>query len=649
MKKVTHSLFVATILGVVVRVVFAQDYAPRQDVIWARSLAGETITLDGVLDEPAWALAESLVVVYDEFDPLPTSASTIEGAGGPGEVTDPLHAVVKFLVSHDDNQFYVAFSVKDSSVLGSPRWGNWDAVLTSLKSRTASAYAEQMFPTAPWEYFLTYWRPDLPDTVNPDPGDPPYFQGYFGGADRETQPLDVEKWDAGVTVDGTSNDDGIDNGYVFEIRMALDTLGYDLNKAEGEVLEYNFSIYDCDWLYDDDPTRAYTTRTCWQNYWNSQDNVGRVYTRPDVTINSGPLPDVEPDFIIPNGSNFAEPTIDGVLDDDVWADAFARQIKFGDWDVRNAYSGVGPFRSGQWQPDLDGNAQTPLPQVLDPADAMVKIFFRDDFLYLAADVNDQLIQGTDIENARDGVRFLIGDREKIRNPGGDNRMFINRLFVSFGEDTEVDTLEELAVLSSDTVNAVEFAITLKGASTINENTDVDEGYMIEMKVDLTALGYPAGLGDHLLYVGATVFDGDSFDDPANNYGTRTWWWRHHGDEGGLPWAVMDPNVLVSVGDGPGIAIPTEIELYGNYPNPFNPTTTLSYAIPFAGDVEIRIYNVLGQQVEKMQFTKQTAGTHKVEFKPKALSSGVYFYRVEVENQASNKKLLSQTGKMLLLK
>jgi peptidoglycan hydrolase-like protein with peptidoglycan-binding domain len=645
MKSVTK--FFAPVVPVVLMVfcVFAQDYQPREDVIWARSLAGETIALDGILDEAAWSRAESLVVKYGEFDLMPTSASTGEGAGGPGEVTDPLDAVVKFLVSHENNEFYVALSVKDKSVLGSPRWGNWDGFLTSLRSRTADSYTVQMFPTANWEYFLTYWRPDIPaDSIRPEPGDPPYFQGYFGGAERNN--VDSLQWNAGITVDGISNDNLEDNGYVFEIRMALDSLGYDLNQVDGEVLEYNFSIYDCDYLYDDDPLKAYTTRTCWQNYWNNNQNVGRVYTRPDVTINSGVLPDVPPDFFIPNGAALTEPTIDGVLDEEVWDGAYTTRIKFGDADLRSSYEGVGKYRSGQWQPDLDGNGSTPLPQVLDPTEATVKIFFRDDYLYLAADVNDQLVQGTSIGDAKDGVRFVVGDRASA--VAGDNRMEFRVLFASFGEGAKIDTLDYLAFLAADSVQGAEFSVALKGQTTVDDNTDVDEGYVIEMKVDLKALGYPAGLGDHLLFMGASVSDGDSFDDPANNYGTRTWWWFHHGGEGAAPWIVMDENLAVGV-RSTAANIPSTVELYGNFPNPFNPSTTLRYAIPFTGKTTLKVYNIRGQEVQKVQFGLQAAGAHNFQFEPQELSSGLYLYQVEVENVSGGKILSSRTGKMLFIK
>ena len=48
----------------------------------------------------------------------------------------------------------------------------------------------------------------------------------------------------------------------------------------------------------------------------------------------------------------------------------------------------------------------------------------------------------------------------------------------------------------------EFGVALTGATTVNVNTDIDEGYSIEMKIDLTGLGYPADLGDKLIFTGS---------------------------------------------------------------------------------------------------------------------------------------------------
>ena len=76
--------------------IFAQ-FAPRQDANWARYVPAGTITMDGVLDEAAWAQADSITITYGQPGLLPTSGYKKETDGGPGMVTDPTNATIKFL------------------------------------------------------------------------------------------------------------------------------------------------------------------------------------------------------------------------------------------------------------------------------------------------------------------------------------------------------------------------------------------------------------------------------------------------------------------------------------------------------------------------------------------------------------------------
>ena len=84
------------------------------------------------------------------------------------------------------------------------------------------------------------------------------------------------------------------------------------------------------------------------------------------------------------------------------------------------------------------------------------------------------------------------------------------------------------------------------------------------------------------------------------------------------------------------------ELSPNYPNPFNPTTTINYQIPTDGNVELKVYNLLGMEVAELVNEYQTAGIHKAEFDAADLSSGNYFYVLKYYDQY-------QKGKMTLLK
>ena len=94
--------------------------------------------------------------------------------------------------------------------------------------------------------------------------------------------------------------------------------------------------------------------------------------------------------------------------------------------------------------------------------------------------------------------------------------------------------------------------------------------------------------------------------------------------------------------------PTVFALADNFPNPFNPQTTIQYALPQAADVELTVYNVLGQPVRTLVALHQSAGRYAVEWdatddRGQRLSSGMYFYRLQVGGE------FREVKKMLLLK
>lgn len=90
--------------------------------------------------------------------------------------------------------------------------------------------------------------------------------------------------------------------------------------------------------------------------------------------------------------------------------------------------------------------------------------------------------------------------------------------------------------------------------------------------------------------------------------------------------------------------PLEVALSPNYPNPFNPTTTLSFTLPEARHVRLLIYNVLGQQVRVLVEGMQKEGMHRVvwdgqDAQGMAVGSGLYFARLEAEGSVRSRKLL----------
>ncbi len=97
------------------------------------------------------------------------------------------------------------------------------------------------------------------------------------------------------------------------------------------------------------------------------------------------------------------------------------------------------------------------------------------------------------------------------------------------------------------------------------------------------------------------------------------------------------DVTVSVEDYD--ELPLEFHLSNNYPNPFNPTTTINFALPKNSDVKLIVYDIMGRKVTELLKAKMNAGHHKVTFNGSKLSSGVYYYRLEAGENVSVKKMM----------
>ena len=83
----------------------------------------------------------------------------------------------------------------------------------------------------------------------------------------------------------------------------------------------------------------------------------------------------------------------------------------------------------------------------------------------------------------------------------------------------------------------------------------------------------------------------------------------------------------------------DFELSQNYPNPFNPTTVIDYTIPKDAHVTLKIYDVLGREVETLINENEQVGRYKVNFDGARLASGVYFYRLAAGSHVITKKML----------
>jgi hypothetical protein len=136
------------------------------------------------------------------------------------------------------------------------------------------------------------------------------------------------------------------------------------------------------------------------------------------------------------------------------------------------------------------------------------------------------------------------------------------------------------------------------------------------------------------------------EDPANP-GFALWpsqggLWNDIGYTGGPAAAAMDYLVMVKPTVKEPVPTPATFTLHPAWPNPFNPSTTVSYTLARPMQVELSVYNLLGQQVRALAFGLQDAGEHSVPFTAGELASGVYVVELKAGGH-------SQTRKVLLLK
>jgi hypothetical protein len=95
--------------------------------------------------------------------------------------------------------------------------------------------------------------------------------------------------------------------------------------------------------------------------------------------------------------------------------------------------------------------------------------------------------------------------------------------------------------------------------------------------------------------------------------------------------------------------PKEFVLKQNYPNPFNPSATFRYSIPNESKVIIKVYDILGKEIETLVNEEKPAGTYELTWYAEQLPSGVYFYQLKATPSGRQAGNFVQTKKMILLK
>ena len=183
----------------------------------------------------------------------------------------------------------------------------------------------------------------------------------------------------------------------------------------------------------------------------------------------------------------------------------------------------------------------------------------------------------------------------------------------------------------------------------NNDTTNDPGFpssvmgQVDSLIKFVTLTRTGGLGTYLWYYNP---NGHLFAPvwplPENlAYSNTTM--QHEGTDGfalgDLNWFPTQKAAWLLTGIASTQPIPQEFSLSPNYPNPFNPATTIEYNLPKGARVQLKVYNVLGQEVATLVDGVVTAGQHSVSFNASNLASGVYLYRIAAGTFVSTRKMV----------
>ncbi|MCX6165140.1 MAG: T9SS type A sorting domain-containing protein [Ignavibacteriae bacterium] len=106
------------------------------------------------------------------------------------------------------------------------------------------------------------------------------------------------------------------------------------------------------------------------------------------------------------------------------------------------------------------------------------------------------------------------------------------------------------------------------------------------------------------------------------------------------WTFTDPQPCLTNAISHKVEeVPSGYILSQNYPNPFNPTTSIKFSIPKSGFVTLKVYDILGRQITELVNQFKSTGTYIVDFDASTYTSGMYFYKLEVNDFVAVKKMV----------
>jgi hypothetical protein len=240
------------------------------------------------------------------------------------------------------------------------------------------------------------------------------------------------------------------------------------------------------------------------------------------------------------------------------------------------------------------------------------MIWQDGRLYFYSDVFDDIISTSQTEQwMNDGFQIFVdgsNDKTESRNANDGEVNFL------YGVETDGDQVF----------------------------TQTASGWTIEARIFLTAdFGIVPNVGE---LMGMEVRLGDN-DGSGRDLWTQ--WWNNDdigfsnpGFLGTVQFAGLAGEIISDVKTHDNTAIQT-FHLYRNYPNPFNPSTTIRFILPKACFVTLKIYNLLGKEVATLLRETRAAGEYSVQWNGENLAAGIYFLRMKAGEFIETRKLILQ--------
>ncbi len=556
--------------------------------------AGTALTMDGKLDEADWNGAPSLLfgngaeLKKQAGDMTVTGGFDLKASFDVNTVTyhlpnkDSSWTRVKFLRKGTD--LYIGLQSNDKSICKF----DWEADGLFMKIKNSAGDDK--------EYKL-YWQ-----NISTNKDSIKYEEGVVNsGSGAGFLPV-------GSSVNDTTN---VDNGYTAELKLKLASLGY---TGTVSSVQLAMSIFDPDGykhpMNQWDSARGSYFKSWWGSEWGGTYRTLEFLKEYD-----------NPDSVVANIAASVM-TMDGKLNEAEWASA--NTLVFGPANAPTTGNEKTVTGNVDVKASFDFSGKIFHLPYKDTSFTKVKFLAKGNDLYIGVQSPDKSICKFDWEG--DGL-FL-----KIKNSAGDDKEYI-LYWQNIGANKDTIKYQEPAV------NYGSGAGFLTVGSTVNDTSNVDNGYTAELKISLSALGFTPSPNKLNLKVSMAIFDPDGYQHPMNAYDTtrgtyfKSWW--------GSEWGGVYKTISLAKTTGVQVLgeIPLTFALEQNYPNPFNPSTAIRYSIPAASQVTLKIFNSLGQQVATLVNTVQEAGNYEANFNAGSLASGVYVYRIQAGTNIETKKMM----------